>query len=150
MNTTISQATKNDIDFMLEMDKLNFEDYIISLDGVFDEQKWRKHLDDDLPRAFVIKIGDQNIGYFRYSVIKEDSEEYAYLRVIAIAPNQQGHGYGTNLYQFFEAHVSDLNIKTIKLSCPLSSKAHSWYPKLGYHLTEEKELAKCFEKQINQ
>ncbi|MBU0504554.1 MAG: GNAT family N-acetyltransferase [bacterium] len=149
MKTIISQATKNDIDFMLEMDKLNFEDYIIGLDGSFDETKWRRHLNDDLPRAFVMKKHDQSIGYFRYSVIDENSEKHAYLRVIAIKPDQQGHGYGYTLYQYFESLVSGLNIETIKLSCPLSSNAHDWYPKLGFHLTEEKDLAKCFEKQMS-
>ena len=55
MKCAISQADEHDINFMLEIDKLFFKEYLINLDGSFDEKIWREYLRQGIPRVFVIK-----------------------------------------------------------------------------------------------
>ena len=146
MNSVIRKANESDIDFMLSLDKEYFEEYIVSVDGKFDESIWRKYLNSDLSRAAVQLNESQRIGYFRYSELHEESEKFAYLRVIAITKQMQNQGFGKTLYLHFESEIKKQGHSIIRLSCPLSSNAIAWYPKLGFKYFEKTENSIKYEK----
>ena len=148
MNVKMMPATESDIEFMLEIDKLFFKDYVIALDGAFDDGRWRGYLQCDLPRAFVLAHGERQIGYYRYSVVETGDVPYVYLRVIAVLPEEQGRGYRRMMYEHFKARVRNAGFSDIKLRCPHTSDAIDCYLRLGYRALGDEPRARLFVKEM--
>jgi N-acetylglutamate synthase-like GNAT family acetyltransferase len=133
---------------MYGLDMKYFYEYLVELNGKFNQDQWYGYLRKDLPRAYILFEKKSKVGYFRYSIIRKNKEPTILLRVIAIHPNWRGKGYGKALYEYFENLVKKQNFKQIELNCPLKLESISWYPKLGYILKNKDKLAGSFQKNL--
>lgn len=145
----IVPAVNEDLQFCLTMDEIYFKRYIEEVDGAYDSKIWFQYLTKDLPRTFMLKENNHNIGYYRYSIMDDQKGQYAYLRIIALKADYQKKNHGKLLYDHFEKRITDeLKLDRIKLSCPKYLPSIKWYSLLGYNETEDTKFYKRFEKTL--
>ncbi len=83
---------------------------------------------------YMVKTGNKTVGQIQY---EKQKDNVVYLNVVAIDPDSQGRGLGTEVMKQFLAKVSDAS-KVWLVTHP-DNKAVKLYESLGFKITERKE-----------
>ena len=80
-------------------------------------------------RCYVIRLGDEPIGYMRYNLI---FDFVPFLTCFYINDTHQGKGFGKKAMLHWEDEMRSLGFKMIMVSAEVQEPAQHFYRKLGY------------------
>ena len=127
----VRPAKNSDRRFFFEVRRAVFRTYVEETSG-WDDAEQRTIADrefDELPIAIVEEDG-RSVGYLR--VVHKD--EYDFIDEIAVLPEAQGRGIGSQLLRDVLQSAHERGIP-VRLSVFASNPARALYTRLGFHVT---------------
>jgi len=136
----LSQATNEDFDFVYELKKIAYREYIEQTWGWDDEFQIKFHRENFSARnTNIIKAGDKPIG----TVDVKEGETNIFISGLYILPEFQSKGIGStiikDLIKKAEAKKKRLELEVLRVN----TKAKKLYERLGF-LTAERDDTKFF------
>lgn len=135
MEYNLRPYIKADREFVYNVKKIVYKDYVEMNWGVWDETKQREMFDEfisEFEREIkIIIINGEMAGFFHGSVIDEKTYEQ---RNICIMPAYQGKGVGTNILKTI---INQHEHQDIYLRCFKQNPVVNLYKRLGFEIIEE-------------
>jgi len=130
----LRDANQTDYDFVFDLNKIVYEDYIVKVWGGWDNEFQRQFFDKRFrsERIQIILNEDKAIGVLE---IKENDCQL-YIEEIQIIPGSQGKGIGTEIMNDILDKAFRLN-KSVGLKVLKINRAKEFYERLGFRVTGE-------------
>ena len=130
--------TDLDYEFVCEVKKNAYKQYVIKCFGSWDEEVQRKYFDEFIHKvkdnAFIIMFDNKQIGFYNGEIL--DNGNYQ-IGNICIMPEYQKKGIGTKLLTEIINKYRDYDIE---LQCFKQNPAISLYSRLGFVFNGETEF----------
>ena len=128
---TLSAATQQDFDFVYQLKKIAYREYIEQTWGWDDQFQMKFHKDNfSAGNTKIIKADDQPIG----SVDVKEEDTSIFISGLYLLPVYQSQGIGTKIMQDLikeaEAKKKRLELEVLKVN----SKAQKLYQRLGFKM----------------
>lgn len=112
MNYLLRPYNNDDYNFVYQIKKNAYKNYVIANYGEWDEDIQRQYFSDFIDKSKqnikIITINDKNIGFYQDENLKNGDYEIVN---ICIIPEYQGKGIGTRILKEMIAEHTDRNIK---------------------------------------
>ena len=135
MMLNYKKYTDDDYEFVYNLKKDVYYDYIIKYYGAYDEEEQRKRFDqrinDIKENTYIINYRKIRVGFYTLT----EYEDYVELENICIMRQFQGLGLGTKVLK----DIIKNNGKEIRLQYFKDNPVHKLYEKLGFDIDGENE-----------
>lgn len=143
----LKMATREDYNFIYDLNRINMEDYIIKTWGNWNEDFQREFFS----RYFqtiefqIIVVKDKNIGTIAFS----RNEKSIIIDEIQILPEYQSKGIGTLIFSDIIANAQKEKIKIILRVLKVNYMAQKFYNRLGFEKVGDTETHFLLSKKPN-
>jgi ribosomal protein S18 acetylase RimI-like enzyme len=139
-NYTLSAATEEDFDFVYQLKKIAYREYVEQTWGWDDQFQTKFHKDNfSVGNTKIIRAGDQPIG----SVDVKEEDASIFISGLYLLPGHQSQGIGTKIMQDL---IKDAEEKKKRLELEVlrvNTRAQKLYQRLGFKM-EERDKEKYF------
>ena len=147
MEYSLRTARQEDYDFLYELHKIAFKEYVESIWGWKEEEQqefFRKGFVPDEDKK-IIEAQGSDAGYF---TVKEEENNY-YIKDIVLLPEMQGKGLGTTIIKALIKEAGKKG-KGVRLQVfIINKKAKKLYERLGFKVTGENKTHFQMLREIN-
>ncbi|TYP46572.1 GNAT family N-acetyltransferase [Thermosediminibacter litoriperuensis] len=135
INPSLRIAKEDDFDFVFQLNKANFKDFVDEIRG------WNDEIErEDLKQSFrpekdyIITDNGKSIGYLSVDF----NQKFIYVRHIEVLPSYKRRGIGTSIFNQLKEKGLPIVLEVTKTNTP----AYKFYEKLGFEVLEEKNIKK--------
>ncbi|RYL95733.1 GNAT family N-acetyltransferase [Sporolactobacillus sp. THM7-4] len=132
---SLRKAKNGDLDFVFELNKVNFKDFIDKIRGWDDKIEYQDlkqifHPDGD----FIITLDKKDIGFLSLQF----NSNNIHVRHIEILPQYKHKGIGTKIFDSLKEKELPITLEVTKNNIP----AYLFYRKLGFQVMDEVKTLK--------